>query len=186
MQLLPSGIKRSDFYSIPNILGYFRIALIPVFMTFIVTADGKSDYYWAAAVVMISTITDFLDGFIARTFHQVTALGVLLDPVADKMTHMALAIGLVFRYPLMGVVIGVMVVKEGFMFVMGLVKLQSGKQLGGAKWFGKVRTAAVYLIMFTLLLWVEMPLNVANGLITLAIVLLGATMAMYIPVFAKM
>lgn len=186
MRVLPQGIKRSDFYAIPNLLGYFRIALIPFFVSLVIGADSNADYYWAAAVVLVSTITDFLDGFIARTFHQVTALGVLLDPVADKLTHLALAICLVFRYPLMGVVIAVMVVKEGFMFVMGLVKLQSGKQLTGAKWFGKVCTAAVYFIMFALLLWVEIPPQAANILIWLAVGLLVCTLAMYIPVFKRM
>ena len=76
--------KKKDLYTIPNIMSYIRLVLVPVFVTMYLRAETTSEYIGAASVVLVSTLTDFLDGFIARSLHQVTELGKLLDPVADK------------------------------------------------------------------------------------------------------
>lgn len=178
--------QKKDLYTIPNIMSYIRLVLVPVFVTMYLRAETTSEYIGAASVVLVSTLTDFLDGFIARSLHQVTELGKLLDPVADKLTHAAIALCLISRYSLMAVVFGLMVVKEGYMLIMGIIKLKDGKKLSGAKWFGKVCTAVMYFVMFGLLLVVDMPVALANGLIWLCIVLMVFTLSMYIPVFRKM
>lgn len=175
-----------EIFSIPNLMGYFRILLIPVFCFLFCTADTDRDYLLAAGVVLLSTVTDFLDGWVARTFHMVTELGKFVDPLADKLTHAALAVCLTFRFPLMLLIVGIMVIKEGFMAVMGLVKLKSGKKLDGAMWFGKVCTAALFLVMFFLLLFPSIPLPAANGMIIACAVIQIFTLVMYIPVFKKM
>ena len=100
-------------------MGYFRILLIPVFCVVYLRADTPGEKYLAAAILLISTVTDFLDGKIARHFHMITEFGKFLDPVADKLTHAAVALCLAFHYPLMRWLIFLMVIKEGFMAVMG-------------------------------------------------------------------
>lgn len=67
--------------NLPNILTSLRIALIPLFLYYLV----KSNFTYALVVFFIGSITDALDGFIARRFHQVTDLGKILDPAADKL-----------------------------------------------------------------------------------------------------
>ena len=94
---------------------------------------------------MLSSLTDLLDGLVARKFDMVTELGKALDPIADKLTHAALAICLAIRYPLMWALIGLMAVKEGYMGIMGVVFLRKGKMLDGAMWFGKVCTAVLFV-----------------------------------------
>ena len=111
-------IKKEEFYSIPNCMGYFRILLIPVFCVLYLNADTWRDYYLAAGVILVSTITDFLDGQVARRFHMITELGKFLDPLADKLTHGAVAVCLAFRYETMRYLFALMLVKEGFMAVM--------------------------------------------------------------------
>ena len=67
-------------------MGYFRILMIPVFSWMYLTASTREDVYRAAAVVFISSVTDLLDGWVARRFHMVTELGKFVDPLADKLT----------------------------------------------------------------------------------------------------
>ena len=73
----------------------------------------------AAFVVLISSLTDLFDGKIARRFNMITELGKALDPVADKLTHAALAVCLATRYPLMWLLIALMLIKEGYMEYYG-------------------------------------------------------------------
>ena len=102
MENQPSKIPLSkQLFSIPNILGYFRIILIPIIMWNYFHAQTDSDYYFVALLVVISGLTDALDGQIARRFHMVTPLGKALDPIADKLTQGALAVCLMTKYPLM-------------------------------------------------------------------------------------
>ena len=127
-----------EIFSIPNIMGYFRILLIPLFCYLYMTAKTEKDFLYAALVVLLSSLTDLFDGKIARHFHMVTDLGKALDPIADKLTHGALALCLATRYPLMWGLILLLVIKEGYMGIMGLIFLKKGKILNGAMWFGKV------------------------------------------------
>ena len=157
-------ISRKEIFSIPNLMGYFRILMIPVFSWMYLTASTREDVYRAAAVVFISSVTDLLDGWVARRFHMVTELGKFVDPLADKLTHGALALCLAFKYPLMWALAALLAVKEGYMAVMGLILLKRGKKLDGAMWFGKVCTALLFVGMLVLFLWYGMPEAAANGL----------------------
>ena len=112
---------KKERFSIPNLMGYFRLLLIPVFCYLYL---AKEAYHWAAGVVLLSSLTDLFDGMIARKFNMITNLGKALDPIADKLTHGALALCLAFRYPQMWVLFGLMVLKEGYMVVMGLLFFQ--------------------------------------------------------------
>ena len=178
--------SKKELLSIPNIMGYFRILLIRVFCVIYIGADSAEDYYLAAAIVLISTITDFLDGKVARKFHMITEFGKFLDPVADKLTHAAIAVCLMFRYSGMRWLVGLMVVKEGFMAVMGAINLRHGKKLDGARWFGKVCTAVLYAVLFLLLLLPGIGTAAADVLIAVCGVFLLFSFLMYVPVFQRM
>lgn len=169
-----------EVFSIPNILGYGRILLIPVFVWLYCTAEDTRDYVAAAAVIVLSGLTDKLDGWIARRFDMVTELGKVLDPVADKLTQCAIIICLAFRFELMRWVIVLFVFKEGFMAVMAFLLLQrKGRKLNGAKWFGKGCTAILYLVMFLLVLWPRLPAATANILMGISIAALLFSLVMY-------
>nr|WP_317281942.1 CDP-alcohol phosphatidyltransferase family protein [uncultured Sellimonas sp.] len=177
---------KKELFSVPNCMGYFRILLIPVFCTIYLRADSLQDYYLAAGVLLVSTITDFLDGKVARHFHMITEFGKFLDPAADKLTHAAVALCLMFRYELMKALVILMVVKEGFMIVMGIINLRHGKKLNGAKWFGKVCTATLFILLVLLVFWPQIPMSAANILIALEMMIMLVTLILYIPEFYKM
>ena len=183
---MKSGIDRREIFSIPNLMGYFRILLIPLFSWMYCTADSTGDYYAAAVVVGISGLTDMFDGKIARRFNMITELGKFIDPLADKLTQAALLICLAVRYPLMRAVLVLFVIKEGFMVVMGALLLPRGKKLDGAMWFGKVCTAVLYAVLFLLLLLPGIGIAAADVLIAVCGVFLLFSFLMYIPVFRRM
>ena len=175
--------NKKDLYTIPNLMGYFRILLIPVFCYFYIK---KQAYLLAAGIVLISSLTDLFDGYIARRFNMVTELGKALDPVADKLTHAALALCLAFRYPLMWALLALMAVKEGYMGIMGLYFLKRGKMLDGAMWFGKVCTALLFVVLLVLFFFPHLPLAAVNALILITMADMLFTLCMYIPVFHRM
>ena len=79
-------IRTKELFTIPNLMGYFRILLIPIFMYIYLNAQSVTDTCRALFILILSGITDFFDGIAARKLHQVTQLGKALDPVADKLT----------------------------------------------------------------------------------------------------
>lgn len=177
---------KKQLLSIPNLMGYFRIVLLPFIVWRYVTAETIQDFYVAAALIGISGITDFFDGFIARKFHMVTKVGKVLDPIADKITQAGIVVALATRFKLMIPLIILFVIKEGYMGIMGLVMLRNGKMLDGAKWYGKVCTAVLYVVMFVLILFPNISLKYANAMINVCIVLMIYSFLSYIPVFLKM
>ena len=176
---------RKQIFSIPNILGYFRILLLPLIVWRYVTADSIAEFHMAAVIIGISGITDFLDGFIARKFNMITNLGKIVDPVADKLTQAAIVFSLSFRFQWRIPVVVLFVIKEGFMGIMGVILLKKGKMLNGAKWFGKVSTAVLYVVMFILILAPNIQEQIANMLIVLSGLLLLMSFILYIPVYKK-
>ena len=96
-------------------------------------AERPADYWWAAGILAVSTLTDMIDGKIARRVsHGHKFGGKFLDPVADKATQCTLLVCLAVRHPVLWYVLALFVVKEGFMLVMGLINLRRRKMLNGA------------------------------------------------------
>ncbi|MFR8549343.1 MAG: CDP-alcohol phosphatidyltransferase family protein [Lachnospiraceae bacterium] len=179
-------IKKEEIWSIPNCMCYFRILLIPVFCIVYLNAESMKDYYLAAGIVLVSTITDLFDGKVARKFNMVTELGKFIDPLADKLTHAAIALCLCARYKRMVWLVALMAVKEGFMAVMGLVNLRRGKKLDGAKWYGKVCTATLFVILGVLVLIPEISPVIADGLILGEMVVMAVVLVLYAFEFREM
>lgn len=179
-------VSKKELFSIPNLMGYFRLVMIPVFVYMYLNASTDEDYLKAALVMGISAITDMLDGLVARRFNMITEFGKFLDPLADKLTHGAILLCLLTRYYLITVLLVLYVLKEGFMLVMGIIKLRKGKKLDGAMWFGKCCTALLFVVLFILLLFPHLPLGIVNSLILLCTLVMAFTLGMYIPVFRRM
>ena len=178
--------QKKDIFTIPNIICYVRILLIPVFCWLYITADNELDYLLATGVVLFSSFTDLFDGMIARKFNQVTELGKVLDPVADKLSHAAMALCLLTRYPLMWALLALMAVKEGYMAVMGLKFLKKDQMMDGAMWFGKICTATLFTGLVILFFCYDLSAAAANVIISIMMVVMLITLCMYIPFYNKM
>ena len=105
-------MRAKEIFSIPNIISYIRILFMPVFVYTNVTASSKSEYVLSSFMLLALAVTDFLDGFIARRYHMVTEIGKALDPVADKLFQLAIAVCLVVRVPGMWVILIIFLIKE--------------------------------------------------------------------------
>lgn len=131
------AIIKRDWKTIPNILCYARLLMIPVIIYLYV---AKEAYVAAAVLVIISWITDVADGFIARRFNMVSELGKALDPIADKLNQLAIFICLGARYKWALYFVILMLVKEIAMFFIGVAMLRKLNIMNSAQWHGKVAT----------------------------------------------
>jgi len=174
---------KKEIFSIPNIMGYVRILLIPVFVTLYV----KKLTGWALAALAANIMTDFFDGIVARKFNQITELGKFIDPVADKLSQAAVVVLLAFTYPLLWPVFIIEFIKENTMlFGGGYIFKKKGRKLDGAKWYGKVGTAITDFGLFILLAFPEISKPWANGLIIFIGVCMIVTLAFYLGEFRRM
>lgn len=173
-------LKKDDILTIPNMLSFFRILLIPV----MVVLYSKYDQYIAAVlVIVLSGITDILDGKIARKFNMISDFGKFIDPVADKLTQLFMIICLVSKYPGMIGLIILMVVKESFLFLISYINFKKTGQVNGAKWYGKVTTFTLYAVMVLLFLFPNLPTALASALITVCYVVIFGSMVLYTRMF---
>lgn len=179
------SMLKNEIFTIPNILVFLRVALVPVF----VILYTKEMYNPALIVMAIAFFTDFLDGFIARKFNCITDLGKTIDPIADKLYQFAVAVCLVANYPVMLSMAVVLFIKEISMGVMGLVMLGKGGKVFGAKWYGKLSTVLIYLSMLFLFLSpifsYEVPKTLADVLVYLCDGVLVFSAFMYTRLYVK-
>ena len=110
--------KRDQILTIPNLLSVIRLLMIPVIVWLYCE---KQDYVAAAAMIILSGLTDIADGIIARKFNLVSDLGKILDPVADKLTQAALIICLIDKFEWMRWLFILFAIKEIVMGISGMI-----------------------------------------------------------------
>ncbi len=155
--------------TLPNILSFFRLALIPL----IVWLYEAGQFGWAFAMLLLSGVTDVVDGYIARSFHLVSDFGKAIDPIADKLTQIAVLLCLLdLRH---WWVVGVLCLKELSIGILSLAALRRTHRVYSAGWYGKLCTVVIYLSMFVLILWQDAPqwFVTADGVVICLLVLLA-------------
>jgi CDP-diacylglycerol--glycerol-3-phosphate 3-phosphatidyltransferase/cardiolipin synthase len=85
MTILPDSVRRPGPFSVPNLLTYGRIAAIPAVVGLLFWPDDTWTRWFALAIYILAAISDYLDGYLARAWSQQSALGRMLDPIADKL-----------------------------------------------------------------------------------------------------
>lgn len=171
-------INKKEMFSIPNILCYFRILLVPVFIYAYFFIETKT-HYFSVVILIISSITDFLDGYIARKYNMITNLGKLIDPVADKLTQLTVAIALIYKYHAYLWLAIIIFIKDLMLAVVGLYLLKkNGRHIGGAEMPGKVATC-VFFIVSILLLAFDIHITFANIMIYMTCFLMLLAMIYY-------
>lgn len=173
---------KSQILTIPNLLSLFRIILIP----FIVWAYcGINNPYLSLGLIVLSALTDIVDGFIARKFNMVSDFGKVLDPIADKLTQGTVAICLSLKYKWMIALIVLLVVKEIIMGLMGAITLQKYGEVNSAKWYGKANTVLLYASMMLLVVFPNIKISLANILIWICMTAMVISLALYVNFYIK-
>ena len=158
----------SRVLTVPNLLSFLRLALVPVFLILLVQGEDA----WALLVLAVASLTDFLDGAIARRFNQITRLGQLLDPAADRLYIFAALIGLAWRDLVPWWIVAVVVGRDVFLLGLGVVLANYGFGPLPVHQLGKVATFCLFyalpMIMlgqaFPELSWWSQPVGWAFGL----------------------
>ena len=184
-------------WTIPNLLSVIRILLIPVF-AYLFYNDEK---IIAVVILFLSGLTDMFDGQIARKFNQISALGKVLDPVADKLTQITIAVMLFIDFKtaenqiinVLAWVFLVFLVKEGVMIVGGLIMLLLNIRPGAAEFWGKAATVVFYVGMVIIIavgpevgalngiLGFELPNIITGIIVVLCAIMTIAAFASYMP-----
>lgn len=164
--------------TIPNLMSFFRILLVPVFVvSYLKTTQDIAIF--PIIVLVVSGLTDLFDGLIARRFNMVSDLGKMLDPIADKLTQIAVIACLTIRFQQLIFLLIVYIVKELAIVVGGVVMLKSKQQVPSAKWFGKVSTFEFYLAMALLLVFPNMDSVYITIIVILTVSLTLFSLVMY-------
>ena len=176
MHQLRKYLTREQIFTIPNFMSFFRIVLIP----FIIWTYWKGSYDVAVGLLILSAITDALDGVIARKFNMVTDLGKMLDPFCDKLTHAALLICLTVRYRYIWLVFGLLAVKELTMFALGTAAIRHRGAVHSAQWYGKACTVILETVMAVLILFPRIPEKIVILLLCVCCAAMIFSLIMYV------
>lgn len=184
-------------WTVPNLLSALRIVMVPIFG--VLFHQGR--YGWAVFVLALSGLSDFFDGKIARKFNQISALGKILDPVADKLTQITIAVMfyLTFRASsdsfvrAFSWVFLIFLIKELVMVIGGGIMLAIGLRPGAAEMPGKVATFVFYVIMIVIIAFGPdigiikpiLPPAVMLVLVCISVVLTLVAFCSYLPDVAR-
>lgn len=164
----------SRILTVPNAMSALRILVVPVFAALYLRGYVPA----AVGVLVFSGLTDMLDGLIARKFNQITDLGKMLDPFADKLTQGVVALCIAIRFPSIRPLLLLFIFKELLMLSCALVLLKKHKRPCAAKWYGKVATVMFYISVSAIVLLDGLGIMGPDKQNIAAFVMLGLTGAM--------
>ena len=171
--------SKKDIFTIPNLLSLLRLGLIPFYASEYLHGNIPS----ASILLGISCLTDLLDGLIARRFHMISDLGKFLDPLADKITQLAMLLLLPTRYPLVRSLIPLFLAKELTQSSLAYYHLRRGKMLSGALWTGKISTAILFSSFLVLMVFPNLPFPLVKSLVLADSAVMILALASYLVVF---
>ena len=146
--------------NLPNKLTTLRVIMIPFFVFFLLWQNGENYTFRmiALALFIIASLTDLLDGKIARKYNLVTNFGKFMDPLADKCLVMAALCWFVENGDMVGWVLAAVLLREFAVSGMRLVAVEKGRVIAAA-WSGKVKTASTMVCICLMLFGIPHWLN---------------------------
>ena len=143
----------SRIFTIPNALSLIRLALVPVFLVLVILGYDRL----ALLTLVVSSVTDYLDGVLARRLNQVTRLGQLLDPAADRLFIFATVIGLAIRGIVPWWLVAIIVGRDVVLLVLGIVMANFGYGPLPVHHLGKIATFCLFYALPILMIGQAFP-----------------------------
>lgn len=168
------SFKSTDLVTVPNLLTYMRLLLVAPFICFFL----QKNYIAAAICIGISGLTDCFDGMLARRLNQVTSLGKILDPIADKVTLFSVALCMLIYIPSLLPLLGILMFKEITMLFCGLILLTKRITPPAAKWYGKFATVVFYFSVTTII-FLKAVFNYESAVLIIGLFLLTAIVMVF-------
>ena len=149
--------KEESKGNLPNKLTTFRVILIPFFVFFMLAPNMTGiNHYIAAAIFIVASLTDLLDGKIARKYNLVTNFGKFMDPLADKLLVCSAMICLIQTGQLAAWIVVIIIAREFIISGFRLIASDNGVVIAASYW-GKFKTTFQMLMVIVLILNVQMP-----------------------------
>lgn len=147
--------------NLPNKLTLMRVILIPFFVFFLLISSIPNNYLWATIIFVLASLTDALDGYIARSRNLITDFGKFLDPLADKMLVISALVCFIELRLLGSVVVLIIIAREFLVTSLRLVVVSSNGTVIAANIWGKLKTisqmvAVIAILIFSILSQQEM------------------------------
>ncbi|MBP5155250.1 MAG: CDP-alcohol phosphatidyltransferase family protein [Clostridia bacterium] len=130
---------------IPNILSVLRLLMIPAFVVLYFRFDETPGVFYAAGIYILAWATDVLDGFLARRNNWITEAGKILDPLADKLMQLTVAICFTIENRIFLVLLIPTVLKETAIIVGALMIMKKQKHVEPSHWYGKAASVVLFL-----------------------------------------
>jgi len=149
-----TGLDR--IWTIPNVISLIRLLMVPVFLWLLVTGNDVP----ALVVLIIATTSDFIDGFIARQFNQVTRLGMYLDPLSDRLFIAASVIGLAVRGLIPMPLLAIVLVRDVMLLAVVLYRRLRIADFPRVTFVGKTATFVLFTAFPVIVLgtvWTDSP-----------------------------
>jgi len=143
----PGVGRTTQVWTLPNIISMVRLAGVPLFLWLVIGPEADA---WALVVLMLSGFTDWLDGYLARRLDQMSKLGEILDPVADRLYILAAIIGLYYRDIIPWWIAILLPLRDAFLWCLVPFLRTRGYSALPVHYLGKAATAAL-LYSFPLL-----------------------------------
>lgn len=169
-------MRNKNIFTIPNILSMFRLLLLPVI---VYTYLNQNDYVLSGTLLVISGVTDLLDGYIARTFNMMSDLGKILDPVADKATQAVVLLCLITRFRWLVIPFICILIKELFMSCIGMIVIKETGEVHGAVWHGKVATFMLDFMIIVHIVFYNISYSISIILTMISTVLILLSFYLY-------
>ncbi len=185
----------SNVWTIPNLISFARILIIPLFAYLFY----EGELIWAVAILAVSGLSDMVDGKIARRFNQVSELGKMLDPIADKLTVATIAIMLFLTFynaenetlKMFSWAFLLFIGKELLMLLVGAIMIGVGIHPNAAEIYGKIATLIFYCVMVIIMAfgpevgafreWFTLPDTAMIVLVVVSIIATFIALFSYVP-----
>ncbi|MBR6653975.1 MAG: CDP-alcohol phosphatidyltransferase family protein [Oscillospiraceae bacterium] len=171
--------------NIPNILSVIRICLVPVFIL-VYFGDSPNSNIGAAIVYAVASITDVLDGRIARKYNITTNLGRILDPLGDKLMTMAVIVCITIDRVIPVWAVIVFLIKECMMGLGGMFLYNKFEEMPPSNFFGKCSTIVFFAVCVILMLFRSISHTGALVMISFALAVMLLAFASYAVRFVRM